>query len=57
MAVIWYTIHVDHDKIMGLLPSPNLSSIFDDWKIEYVPELSSDEESEINSDLESSSSD
>lgn len=35
MAVIWYTLHVDHDRVNGLLPSSNLDNVFENWQNEY----------------------
>lgn len=46
MTLIWYTLHVDHNKVNGLLPSPNFDNIFEDWQNEYSNSSSSDMDSE-----------
>lgn len=46
MALIWYTLHVDHNSVNVLLPSSNLDDIFENWQDEYSNDSNSNTDSE-----------
>lgn len=51
MAIIWYTLHVDHGRINNLFPSSNLNVIFENWQDVYS---NSDTDLDLNSYSEDS---
>lgn len=51
MAVIWYTLHIDHNDAAKYFPSSNLNHVFNNWWDEY-----SESESETEAELDPSAS-
>lgn len=50
MAVIWYTLHINHNQVRNLFPSSDLSEIFARWQNEYSTDSDSDTDSSSSSD-------
>lgn len=58
MAVIWYSLYVDHNKMKSLFPSSNLDNVFENWQNEYSEsssdlEFNSDSSDSLPSDIDS----